>query len=54
MQELCQELGVDDEEHFAGESPHFELDDSAPHMIRDNNKCILAAAVLQSAKKYSP
>ncbi|MBU3876000.1 [FeFe] hydrogenase, group A [Faecalicatena sp. AGMB00832] len=41
LQELCQELGVDDEEHFAGESPHFELDDSAPHMIRDNNKCIL-------------
>lgn len=41
LQELCQELGVDDEDHFAGESPHFELDDSAPHMIRDNNKCIL-------------
>lgn len=41
LQELCQELGVDDEDYFAGESPHFELDDSAPHMIRDNNKCIL-------------
>ncbi len=41
LQELCQELGVDDEDHFAGESPHFDLDDSAPHMIRDNNKCIL-------------
>ncbi|RHR20834.1 4Fe-4S dicluster domain-containing protein [Clostridium sp. AF19-22AC] len=41
LQELCQELGVEDEDHFAGESPHYELDDSAPHMIRDNNKCIL-------------
>ena len=41
LQELCQELGVEDEEYFAGESPHYELDDSAPHMIRDNNKCIL-------------
>lgn len=41
LQELCQELGVTDEEHFAGEMPHYELDDSAVHMIRDNNKCIL-------------
>lgn len=41
LQELCQELGVEDENHFAGESPEFELDDSAPHMVRDNNKCIL-------------
>ena len=41
LQELCQELGVEDEDYFAGETPHFELDDSAPHMIRDNNKCIL-------------
>lgn len=41
LQELCQELGVADEEYFAGESNHYELDDSAPHMIRDNNKCIL-------------
>ncbi|MEE0202764.1 MAG: NADH-dependent [FeFe] hydrogenase, group A6, partial [Muricomes sp.] len=41
LQELCQELGVEDENYFAGESPEFELDDSAPHMIRDNNKCIL-------------
>ena len=30
-----------DEDHFAGEKPHYELDDSAVHMIRDNNKCIL-------------
>lgn len=41
LQELCQELGVEDEDHFKGESPEFELDTSAPHMIRDNNKCIL-------------
>lgn len=41
LQELCQELGVADEEYFAGESNHYELDASAPHMIRDNNKCIL-------------
>ena len=41
LQELCQELGVADEDHFAGEMPHYELDESAVHMVRDNNKCIL-------------
>lgn len=41
LQELCQELGVEDENYFAGSTPHYELDDSAVHMIRDNNKCIL-------------
>ena len=41
LQELCQELGVTDEDHFAGERNHYELDDSAVHMIRDNNKCIM-------------
>ena len=41
LQELCQELGVTDEDHFAGEMNHYELDESAIHMVRDNNKCIL-------------
>ncbi len=41
LQALCQELGVEDENHFAGERKHFELDTSAAHMVRDNNKCIL-------------
>lgn len=41
LQELCQEYGVEDEDYFAGEMTHYELDDSAVHMIRDNNKCIL-------------
>lgn len=41
LQKLCQELGIEDEDYFAGESPEFELDTSASHMVRDNNKCIL-------------
>ena len=41
LQELCQELGVADEDYFKGESNHYELDTSAAHMVRDNNKCIL-------------
>lgn len=41
LQALCQELGVADENYFAGEANHYELDTSAAHMVRDNNKCIL-------------
>ena len=41
LQELCREYGVEDENYFTGEEQHFELDTSAPHMVRDNNKCIL-------------
>lgn len=41
LQQLCKEFGVDDENAFAGETPHYDFDDSAAHMVRDNNKCIL-------------
>lgn len=41
LQALCKEFGVDDETAFAGETIHYEFDDSAAHMVRDNNKCIL-------------
>lgn len=41
LQALCQELGVADEDYFAGETNQYELDTSAAHMVRDNNKCIL-------------
>ena len=41
FQSLCQELGVEDEAYFHGSNPHRELDYTAPHLIRDNNKCIL-------------
>ncbi len=42
LQALCQELGVADENYFSGEVNHYELDTSAAHMVRDNNKCISA------------
>lgn len=41
LQQLCKEFGVDDETRYEGANPHYEFDDSAAHMIRDNNKCIL-------------
>lgn len=41
LQKLCKEYGVEDVNAFAGEMPESQYDDSAPHMIRDNSKCIL-------------
>ncbi len=41
LQALCQEYGVENENKYVGAFPHYEIDDSAPHMIRDNSKCIL-------------
>ncbi|MBO5859999.1 MAG: iron hydrogenase small subunit [Clostridia bacterium] len=41
LQKLCRDYGVADEKVFEGAYPEFQFDDSAPHMIRDNSKCIL-------------
>ena len=41
LQKLCKEYGVEDEKKYEGVYPEFQYDDSAPHMIRDNSKCIL-------------
>ncbi len=40
LQKLCREYGVE-ESRFEGYKPHYELDISTPHLVRDNNKCIL-------------
>ena len=52
LQALCQEYGVDDAHTYEGEMNHFELDDSAPHMIRDNNKCILCRRCVAACEQY--
>ncbi len=41
LQKLCKEFGVDMENRFDGENSQYSFDDSAAHMVRDNNKCIL-------------
>ena len=40
LQKLCNDYGVTASE-FEGFKPEFAIDDSAPHLVRDNNKCIL-------------
>ncbi len=40
LQKLCLEYGVD-ESAFQGDKPVYDIDTSAAHLVRDNNKCIL-------------
>lgn len=41
LQQLCRDYGVENETRFEGVKNEYEIDDSAPHMYRDNGKCIL-------------
>ena len=40
LQKLCRDYGVE-ESAFVGFKPEYELDNSTPHLVRDNNKCVL-------------
>ncbi|MCI8865053.1 MAG: 4Fe-4S dicluster domain-containing protein [Lachnospiraceae bacterium] len=41
LQQLCKELGVEDEGKYDGDHTPSCIDGSAAHMLRDNSKCIL-------------
>lgn len=41
LQKLCKDYGIDDVSKYDGLRNEYEIDNSAPHMYRDNNKCIL-------------
>ena len=60
LQKLCKDYGVDDVNYYEGVNDPVDIDDSAPHMYRDNNKCILcrrcvaACSVQQSVSVIGP
>ena len=41
LQTLCNELGVEDGDRFAGAMSQHSIDDVSPSIVRDNNKCVL-------------
>lgn len=51
LQKLCRDYGVEDENRFEGEMPSYKLDKSTPHLIRDNNKCILCRRCVAACKE---
>ncbi len=52
LQSLCNEMGIEDENTYAGEKPEYEIDNSAVHMYRDNNKCILCRRCTAVCSKW--
>ena len=51
LQKLCKEFGVEDENKYAGVMNEYEIDDSAPHMLRDNSKCVLCRRCVAACEK---
>ena len=50
LQRLCRDYGVNGQ-RFVGTRERYALDDSAPHMIRDNNKCILCRRCVAACRE---
>ncbi|MBR5922873.1 MAG: [Clostridia bacterium] len=50
LQKLCRDYGVEDSA-FEGFKPHYELDYSTPHLVRDNNKCILCRRCVAACRE---
>ncbi len=51
LQKLCRDYGVEDSAAYEGFKPEYELDLSAPHLVRDNNKCILCRRCVAACQK---
>lgn len=51
LQKLCHDFKVDDEARFDGQNQVYKTDDSAIHMYRDDNKCILCRRCVAACSK---
>lgn len=51
LQKLAKDLGVEDDGYYDGVKTEYEIDDSAVHMYRDNNKCILCRRCVAMCEK---
>ncbi|MBQ2758246.1 MAG: iron hydrogenase small subunit [Clostridia bacterium] len=51
LQKLCHDYGIDNEAAFAGVKTHYDIDRSAAHMYRDNDKCILCRRCVAACEK---
>lgn len=51
LQKLANEYGIENASKFDGENPHYKLDTSTPHLVRDNNKCILCRRCVAACRE---
>ena len=52
LQKLCKDFRVYDEDVYAGENPQHDFDDTAKHMFRDNDKCVLCRRCVAACQKW--
>ena len=52
LQKLCHDFKVEDEHRYEGSNPEWPKDDSAIHMVRDDNKCILCRRCVAACSKW--
>ncbi|MCQ2771025.1 MAG: [FeFe] hydrogenase, group A [Clostridia bacterium] len=50
LQKLAYDYAID-EDRFKGEEPIYKIDDSAPYVVRDNNKCIQCLRCVATCNK---
>ena len=51
LQKLCRDYGVEDSGRYDGFRPVYQPDTSAPHLIRDNNKCVLCRRCVAACRQ---
>ena len=51
LQKLCRDYGIEDAGKYDGLKPTYAIDNSAPHLVRDNNKCILCRRCVAACKQ---
>ena len=51
LQKLCKDMGIDDENRFAGDMPRGMEDTSTNYLVRDNSKCILCRRCVAACQK---
>ncbi len=51
LQKLCHDYGIENEYAFEGVKSSYAIDDSAAHMYRDNEKCILCRRCVAVCEK---
>ena len=51
LQKLCRDYGVEDSGKYDGFRPVYEKDESAAHLVRDNNKCILCRRCVAACRQ---
>ncbi len=51
LQKLCRDYGIEDAGKYDGLNPQYAIDTSAPHLVRDNNKCILCRRCVAACKQ---